>query len=163
MHTWFEVKVRYEKMDENGLPKKVVEPYLVDALSFTEAEKRVTKEMQPYISGDFAIAAIKKANISELFDTFGGDRWFRCRVLFVVADMEKGTEKKVANNMYVLSNDITEALENLKKALQGTMSDYTIASIVETLILDVFHYVEPVPENLKPIEKPDMAYTVSSQ
>jgi len=161
MHTWFEVKVRYEKMDENGLPKKVVEPYLVDALSFTEAEKRVTKEMQPYISGDFAIAAIKKANISELFDTFGGDRWFRCRVLFVVADMEKGTEKKVANNMYVLSNDITEALENLKKALQGTMSDYTIASIVETLILDVFHYVEPVPENFTPVEKPDMAYTVN--
>ena len=149
-------------MDENGLPKKVVEPYLVDAVSFTEAEKRISKEMQPYISGEFMIAAIKKANIKELFDTSGGDRWFRCRVIFVVADMEKGTEKKVANNMYVLANDITEALENLKKGLQGTMSDYTIASIAETLILDVFHYVEPIPENLKPIEKPEMAYTVSA-
>ena len=63
--------------------------------------------------------------------------------------------------MYVLANDITEALENLKKSLQGTMSDYTIASITETLILDVFHYVAPVPENLKPIEQPEMAYTVN--
>jgi len=159
MHTWFEVKVRYDKMDENGL-KKVIEPYLVDALSFTEAEGRISKEMQPYISGDFAIAAIKKANIKELFDAFTGDRWFRCRVVFVSVD-EKGVEKKMPNNMYVLANDITEALENLKKSLQGTMSDYTIASIVETLILDVFHYVEPIPENFKPIEKPEMAYVIS--
>ena len=151
MHTWFEVKVRYEKIDENGLPKKVVEPYLVDALSFTEAEKRISQEMQPYVSGEFVIAAIKKANITELFDTFGGDRWFRCRVIFVVVDMERGTEKRVANTMYVQANDISEALQNLKKGLQGTMSDYTVASLTETLILDVFHYVEPVPENLTPV------------
>jgi hypothetical protein len=162
MHTWFEVKVRYDKADENGLPTKVTEPYLVDALTFTEAEGRISKEMQPYISGDFSIAAIKKANIVELFDAFGGDRWFKCRVNFIVTDMEKGTEKKVANTMYVLAEDIADALANLQKGLQGTMSDYTITNIAETQILDVFPYIEAVPANLKPVEKPDLAYAVSA-
>ena len=43
MHNWFECKVTYEKMMENGL-QKVSEPYLVDALSFTEAEARKEQE-----------------------------------------------------------------------------------------------------------------------
>lgn len=140
MHTWFEVKVRYNKTGENGLPVKVTEPYLVDAVSFTEAETRIIKEMQPFISGEFSIASEKKANIAELFDAFGGDRWFKCRVNFIVGDMERGTEKKVANNIYVLAEDIAAALANLQKGLQGTMSDYTVTAIAETQILDVFYY-----------------------
>jgi len=159
MHTWFECKVRYEKLDENGLPRKVTEPYLVDALSFTEAETRISKEMQPYISGEFSIASIKKANISELFENPSGDRWFRCRVNFIMVDMEKGTEKKVASNIYVQANDIKEALENLTKGLQGTMSDYKVASITETMILDIYPYVAPANVVLK--EQPDMAYSVA--
>ncbi len=158
MHTWFECKVRYEKMDENGLPKKVTEPYLVDALSWTEAETRISKEMQPYISGEFSITTIKKANIAELFENASGDRWFRCRVNFIIVDMEKGTEKKVANNMYVQANDIKEALENLTKGLQGTMSDYSITSIAETMILDVYPYV--ATDNIVVQEKPEMTYSV---
>ena len=51
MHTWFECKIRYEKVVENGMQKKVTEPYLVDALSFTEAEARIIEEMTPFISG----------------------------------------------------------------------------------------------------------------
>ena len=139
MTTWFECKVRYDRMDENGLPKKVTETYLLDALSFTEAEERIVKEMEPFISGDFSVASVKKANIAELFHCSDGDRWFRCRVVFFVADMDKGIERKVASNMYVLANDITEAIENLKKCMQGTMSEYTVASITETMILDVFY------------------------
>ncbi len=160
MHTWFECKVRYEKLDENGLPKKVTEPYLVDALSFTEAETRISKEMQPYISGEFTIATIKKANISELFENSAGDRWFRCKVNFVIIDMEKGTEKKVPSNMYVQANDIKDALEFLFKSLKGTMSDYSVTSIVETAILDVYPYV--APDKVVTKEQPDMVYSVQA-
>ncbi len=158
MHTWFECKIRYEKLDENGLPKKVTEPYLVDALSFTEAETRISKEMQPYISGEFTISSVRRGNISELFENPAGDRWFRCRVNFVIVDMEKGTEKKVPSNIYVQANDIKEALEFLFKSMQGTMSDYTVTSIVETAILDVYPYV--APDKVATQEQPDMAYSV---
>ena len=67
MHTWFECKIRYEKVMENGMNKKVTEPYLVDALSFTEAEARIIEEITPYISGEFTVSDIKRANYSELF------------------------------------------------------------------------------------------------
>lgn len=67
MHTWFECKIRYEKTMDNGMNKKVTEPYLVDALSFTEAEARIIEEMTPFISGEFTVSDIKRANYSELF------------------------------------------------------------------------------------------------
>lgn len=141
MHTWFECKIRYEKLDENGLPKKVTEPYLVDALSFTEAETRICKEMQPYISGEFTVSNIKRANISELIENASGDRWYKCRVNFIIVDQEKGIEKKTPTNIYVQASDIKGAWDNLQESLKGTISDYAVTSISETLILDVYPYV----------------------
>jgi len=77
MHTWFECKIRYEKLMENGMNKKVTEPYLVDALSFTEAEARIIEEMTPFITGEFTVSDIKRANYSELFpsEEESADRW----------------------------------------------------------------------------------------
>ena len=82
MHTWFECKIRYEKVMENGMNKKVTEPYLVDALSFTEAEARIIEEITPYISGEFTVSDIKRANYSELFpsEEDAADRWFKCKL-----------------------------------------------------------------------------------
>lgn len=93
MHTWFECKIRYEKVMENGMNKKVTEPYLVDALSFTEAEARIIEEISPFISGEFTVADIKRANYSELFNDETGDRWFRCKLQFVTLD-EKVVQKR---------------------------------------------------------------------
>ena len=93
MHTWFECKIRYEKVMENGMQKKVTEPYLVDALSFTEAEARIIEEMTPFISGEFTVSDIKRANYSELFpsDEESADRWFKCKLIFW---MKKAVLKK---------------------------------------------------------------------
>lgn len=84
MHTWFECKIRYEKMMENGMIQKVTEPYLVDALSFTEAEARIIEEVTPFITGEFTVSDIKRANYSELFvsDEEAADRWFKLQALF---------------------------------------------------------------------------------
>ena len=76
MANWFECKVRYDKMMENGVPKKVNEPYLVDALSFTEAEARIIEEQTPFISGDFSVSAVKRTKISEIFRDDTADRWY---------------------------------------------------------------------------------------
>ena len=88
MHTWFEVKIRYEKVAENGMQKKVTEPYLFDALSFTESEGKCIEEMTPFISGEFTVSDIKRANYSEIFfsEEESADRWFKCKLVFITLD-----------------------------------------------------------------------------
>ena len=142
MHNWFECKIRYEKVAENGMNKKVTEPYLVDALSFTEAESRIIEEITPFISGEFTVSDIKRANYSELFpsDEEAADRWFKCKLYFITLDEKSGVEKRTASYMMVQAADFKTALENLLKGMKGTMADYEIASITETLIMDVFRY-----------------------
>lgn len=142
MHNWFECKVSYEKVLENGMQKKVTEPYLVDALSFTEAEARIIEEIKPYISGEFTIADIKRAKLSELFFNDNGDRFFKAKVMFISLDEKSGTEKKTAVQMLAQASDIKEALKVVEKGMEGTLADYIIASLSETTIMDVFPYSE---------------------
>ncbi|WP_029904625.1 DUF4494 domain-containing protein [Prevotella sp. 10(H)] len=142
MHNWFECKVSYEKMLENGMQKKVTEPYLVDALSFTEAEARIIEEIKPYITGEFTITDIKRAKLSELFFNDNGDRFFKAKVLFITLDEKSGTEKKTAAQMLAQASDLKEALKVVEKGMEGTLADYAIASLSETTIMDVFPYSE---------------------
>lgn len=140
MYNWFECKVTYEKTLENGTVKKVTEPYLIDALSFTEAEARIIEELKPYISGEFTIADIKRAKLSEMFLNETGDRYFKAKVYFITLDEKSGMEKKTAAQMLVQASDIDEALTELKKGMAGTLADYSVATLAETPIMDVFPY-----------------------
>jgi hypothetical protein len=142
MHNWFECKVSYEKVLENGMQKKVTEPYLVDALSFTEAEARIIEEIKPYISGEFTITDIKRAKLSELFFNDNGDRFFKAKVMFITLDEKSGTEKKTAAQMLAQASTLKEALKVVEKGMEGTLADYAIASLSETTIMDVFPYSE---------------------
>jgi hypothetical protein len=140
MYNWFECKVSYDKTLENGIQKKVTEPYLVDALSFTEAEARIMEEIRPYISGEFTVADIKRAKYSELFFNEEGDRYYKAKIYFVTLDEKSGTEKKTAVNMLAQASTLKDALAVVEKGMAGTMADYVIASLTETLIMDVFSY-----------------------
>ena len=139
---WFECKVRYEKTLENGLIKKVTEPYLVEALSFTEAEKRFIEEIEPFMSGEFQVTDIKRAKYVELFETEeeSADRWFKAKVAFIKLDEKSGMEKKTSHNMLVQASDLRDAVRRLDKGMEGNMADYEIASMADTPIMDVFHY-----------------------
>ena len=141
MNNWYECKVKFEKTLENGIQKKVTETYLVDAMSFTEAENRIIEEMTPYISGEFEVTAVKKNRISELFADPEGDRWYRAKVMFVTLDEKSGTEKKSPSTMLVQAKDFQMAVKNLEDGMKGTMSDWEINTISETSILDVFGVV----------------------
>ena len=151
MHTWFECKIRYDKTMENGMNKKVTEPYLVDALSFTEAEARIIEEMSPFISGEFIVSDIKRANYSELFpcDEETADRWFKCKLLFVTLDEKSGAEKKTSSQVLVQAADLRDAVKKLDEGMKGTMADYQIASVAETPLIDVY------PFKAEPDEKPE--------
>lgn len=142
MQNWFECGLKYDKTLENGMQKKVTEPYLVDALSFTEAEARITEEMKPYMSGEFGIQTIKRAKLSELFFNDNGDKFFKAKVLFVRLDERAGTEKKTPVYMLAQATDIDEAQAVIKKGMEGTLADYEIAEVKETKIMDVFLYNE---------------------
>ena len=141
MHKWFECTIRYEKQLEEGKIAKVTERYLVDALTFTEAEARIIEEMKLFISGEFEVANINPQKYSELFWNESGDKWFKTKVNFIVLDEEKGVEKKVANYMLVQANDLKESRELLVDGMKGSMADWEIASISETKILDVYKYI----------------------
>lgn len=140
MNNWFECKVKYEKMMENGMQKRVTEPYLVDALSFTEAEARIIKEITPFITGEFSVANIKRANINELFFDETGDKWYKCKINFITLDEKSGLEKKTASYILVQAGDLPKSLENLMQGMKGTMADFEIASITETAIMDIYPY-----------------------
>lgn len=138
MALWFECKVRYERMAENGTVKKVNEPYLVDALTFTEAESRIIDKITPYISGDFSISAVKKTKISEIFFDDRGDRYYMVKVNFITLDEKTGVEKKSSNFILVQASDFAGALKKFEEGMKGTLADYEIASITETPLMDVF-------------------------
>ncbi len=148
MHNWFECKVKYDKMMENGIQKKVSEPYLVDALSFTEAEARIIKEITPYISGEFEVANIKKANYSEIFFDETADKWFKCKLNFITLDEKSGMEKRTASYMLVQASDFSQALARLIDGMKGTLADYEVASIAETALIEVYQYT--LDEEAKP-------------
>lgn len=140
MHNWFECKISYDKVLENGMQKKVTEPYLVDALSFTEAEARIIEEIRPFISGEFTVTDIKRARISEIFFNENGDRYYKIKVFYITLDEKSGAEKKTAAMMLAQACTLKEALGVLEEGMKGTLSDYTVASIAETMLMDVFPF-----------------------
>lgn len=145
---WFECKIRYEKTIEDGTQKPVTEMYVVDALSFSEAEERITEEVSAYVSGSFDVKDIKKAAFGEIFfsDDSNADRWFKTKLQFIILDEKSGKEKKSSVNFLVQAGTFREALSNIEEGMKGTMQDYVISSINETTIMDVFEYKKSTPE-----------------
>ncbi len=149
MYEWFECKIEYKKTLENGAEKKVAEPYLVDAINFTEAERRIIEEVQPFMTGEFQVKDIKRMKFAELFETMeeSADRWFKAKLVFITLDEKSGAEKKTSQNVLIQAADLRAAVARLDEGMKGSMMDYTIASIAETASVDVFHYREAIPAN----------------
>ena len=140
--TWFECKIRYEKMTEDGLPKKVSEVYVVDALSFSEAEERIIEEMSSYISGEIEIVDVKIAPYREIFfaDDNLADQWFKAKLSFITIDERTDKEKRTSMMCLVNADNISSAINNIGEVMSGTMIDYVTTSISATKIFDVFEY-----------------------
>lgn len=141
---WFEAKVKYIKINEDGREKKVNESYLLDAMSYTEAESRITHEMESVIKGDYYISSLKKSNITELVpsEDENDDRWYKAKVNIIDADEVSGKGKSTAQYYLVAAADTDRALENLKKNLSTFVVPYEIANISDTKFIDVFPYLE---------------------
>ena len=150
MNTWFLTKIRYEKVMENGMQKKVTEPYLVDALSFTEAEARIIEEVTPFISGEFTVSDISRAHYSEIFtsEEDSADKWFAGRLAFTTLDEKSGKEKRPYTNVLIQAADIHDAMKTIDAGMTGksdqsiriTMAEYSSILLKETAIVDVYPY-----------------------
>lgn len=138
MAQWIEVRVRYERMMENGIVKRVTEPYLADALSCTEAEARVTEELTPFISGEFRVTAVTVTKISEIFWDETGDKFYKVKINFITLDEKTATEKKTASYILVQASSFKEAYDNFIDGMRGTMADYEIEAITETKLVEVY-------------------------
>ncbi len=152
MNNWFECKVKTEKTLENGLVKKVTEPYLVDALNFTEAEARIIKEVSPFATGEFTVSDIKRAKYSELFtcEDDSADKWYKIKCNFITLDEKTQTEKKSASQMLVQASDLRDAIRRFDEGMKGSMVDYEIAMVQETPLLDVYPYDASAVKDAKP-------------
>lgn len=145
MTTWFECKIRYEKMMDDGIQKKVTETYVVDALSFSEAEERIIEEMSSYISGEFNVTDIKKAPYGEIYfsDQEMADRWYKAKLMFITIDEKSEKEKASAVNYLIQAGSFNGVVKSIDEFMGKTMNDYTVSNVAETKIMDVFEYRTP--------------------
>lgn len=146
---WFEAKVKSIRVDESGRERKVTDMYLLDAMSYTEAESRIVKEMAPVVKGEYYISGLKKSNVTEVVPSVdeSDDRWYKAKVAIVDADEVSGREKRSFQYYLVAAANTDRALENLNGALKTFVVPCEVASIADTLFVDVFAW-DP-PENAK--------------
>jgi hypothetical protein len=145
MKTWFLCKVKYQKEDENGRLKSVTEPYLVDAVSFTEAETRIYEEMVERIRGEFIITGISKTKIVDVFHYEDADIWHKCKVTYYVAE-ENGKEKKIVNQFIVTADNAKDAYDRIYESLGNMLVSFRVPEVVESPIVEVFNYTSSEEE-----------------
>lgn len=135
---WFECRIRFDKMQEDGSVKRVTEAYLVDALSFTEAEARIIEEQTPFISGEFTIPAIKKTNIAEIFPDDTADKWWLVKYNIITIDERSAKERRTAVYVMVQADSQQAATDRFLEGMKGTMADFEIGKVAETKIMEVY-------------------------
>lgn len=141
---WYEVKFQHEQTQEDGTQKKVTELFAVDALSFTEAESKITEEMKLYVSGETFIKAITRAPYKEIFfnESESADKYYKAKLDFITIDEKTEKENKSTVTYLVQAANLDEAKKNINEVMGTTMIDYDIQSIAETKIIDVFEHGE---------------------
>ena len=155
MKSWFVCTVKYTKEDDKGNRKKITEPYLVDAVSFSEAEARIYQELESIIQGDFYVNDISKSNFEDVFHYDDADVWYKCKVTYTDVDHESQKEKKITKYMLVSAHDVKQAYERMQESLNTMIVPFEIPSIVESSFVEVFVYDsevnQEIPDNLTPV------------
>ena len=142
---WYATKVRYQKTMEDGSEKVVSEQYLVDALSFTEAESAIIDEMSAYVSGEFKVSNLGKANFNEVFfsDVDDDDKWFKAKLQFITIDEKTEREKRSNVNYLVQAKSLARALRYIDEVMGKTMINYDVVGLNETKLCEVFEHHAP--------------------
>lgn len=136
---YYECTVKYDQVQQNGLTKKVSEKYLVQAVSFTDAETRFVEYITPYVSGEFDVTAIKRVPVAEIFESkqVDADRWFRAKLAYITIDEKTGNEKRTPQEVMVKAVDFDNARDAIEEGMKGTLGDWVNVRLSETQIVDL--------------------------
>ena len=149
MNTWFTIKVKYIKQLDDGRLKSVTEPYIIDSVSFTDAEARIYEEVGQYVRGDFIIKGISRVDFADVFYYDDSDDWYKCKLTYVSVDADEGKEKKISSNFLVTASSVKEAYDRILESLSDMTVTFEVPSIMLTNIVDVIPYdpaASTVPE-----------------
>ena len=142
MNTWFKVKVKYTKQLESGSFKRVSEPYLLSASTFTDAEARIYEELGTFIRGEFSVMGITREDIQDIFQYDDADTWFKCKISYDNIDDEGDKKRTVTQNFLVSAKTVKDSYERIEESLETLMLDYQIISIIASPIVEIFPYKE---------------------
>lgn len=148
MNNWFTVKVKYTKSVDNGAFKRVSEPYLLAAMTFSDAEARIYEELGAVIKGEFMVVGISRTEVHDIFAYDDAETWFKCKVRYDNFDADSEKAKKVTQSFLVSAHSVKEAYERIQESLAGMMVDFEIPSIVSSPIVDIFPYNEELDREL---------------
>jgi hypothetical protein len=155
MAIWFSCKIKYQKQEESGKVTNMSEQFLVDAMSFTEAEARLYFELGSTIR-EFTLTNISKMTLHDLFHYEDSEIWFKCKVVYVSVDEKSGKEKKVTNTMLVSANNAKQAYDRVEESLSTMLVPFEITDVNQTAIVEIFPYIEEEERpagNFKPLAK----------
>lgn len=154
MKTWYSCKIKHSKETDDGYLKQVTEAFLVDAVSYTEAETRINNIAERDIKGEFAVTQISKTNIAEVIPDEEAFTWFKCKVVYSTIDGDSEKEVKINTYMLIAALHVKHAFEKIQEHFKGMVVPYEIPSITQTKIMEVYPFDEDeIPANLTPISE----------
>jgi hypothetical protein len=142
MNSWFTVKVKYTKQLENGTFKRVSEPYLLAAMTFTDAEARIYEELGSSIRGEFQVTGITRTDLHDIFQYDDAEQWFKCKVTYDRIDEDGEKAKTISQNFLVSAANVKESYERVEESLATLMIDFNVVSITASPIVEIFPYRE---------------------
>jgi hypothetical protein len=165
MNNWFTVKVKYTKQLENGDFKRVTEPYLLAAMTFTDAEARIYEELGAVIRGEFSVTTISRTDFHDIFHYEDSDTWYKCKITYEGATEDSDKPKKVTQNFLITAHSVKEAYERMQESLSTLMVDFMIPSITVSPIVDIFPYNEELDKELsrRPMEEDETVESVTGR
>ena len=165
MNNWFTVKVKYTKQLENGDFKRVTEPYLLAAMTFTDAEARIYEELGAVIRGEFNVTSISRTDFHDIFHYEDTDTWYKCKITYEGATEDSDKPKKVTQNFLITAHSVKEAYERMQESLSTLMVDFMIPSITVSPIVDIFPYNEELDKEIsrRPMEENETVESVTGR
>lgn len=156
MKVWYSCKVKSNKEGDDGMLKQVTEAYLVDAVSYTDAESRIYEAMEVNIAGEFSVTNITKTNISEVVNHEDADYWYKSKVTYSTIDGDSEKEVKINSYYLVSAENVKQAYERIEASLNSMLVPFEIPSVALSPIVEIFPYErdeEKIPDNLKPLSE----------
>jgi len=165
MNTWFTVKVKYTKQLENGMFKRISEPYLLAAMTFTDAEARIYEELGTLIRGEFDVVGISRTELHDIFMYDDSTTWWKCKISYDSAEENSEKSKKINQTCLVSADTAKEAYERIHESMASMLVDFSVVSIIYSPLIDIFPYRENLDREIdrRPIDNDEISHAKTTE